>query len=234
VLRRCGTIVGVLGFLLVACGSKTGLKVAPCDPDAGPCCTPAAEICNGLDDDCDGAIDDGIACFTLDGRSIQPVPSVGCGAGWYRYDVPDSQSANPAPDIRRSGGVVIAIQAGAECDGAHIAVIADLPQDGSGGQLDADFQITPATAGGIEIGDEPGECSYDAAFGSGRCKWVWQPCCTDGVLLGKFNQDACVRLTLSGAVGVSNPVVLDGASGAVPQSFGSTLEICSQIRPEVP
>jgi hypothetical protein len=223
-----------VGLVVAACGSKTGLKVTDCDPDAGACCTPARESCNGLDDDCDGVIDDGIACFTLNGTPIEPVPSVGCGADWYRYDFPDSESANPVPDIRRSGGVMVAVQAGPSCGGAHVAIIADLPQDGSGGQLDADFVITPAAAAGIVVGDEPGECVYDAASGSGRCQWVWQPCCTDGVLLGAFSQDACVRITLSGAFGVTTPIVLDGEGDAGMQPFGSSFEICSQIRPEVP
>ena len=110
-------LLGLVASLSASCGSKTGLKVVECDPDAGPCCTPVAETCNGLDDDCDGAADDGIACFFLDGRSIAPVPNNRCGAGWYRYDFPDSESANPSPDIRRSGEVVVAVQAGAECDG---------------------------------------------------------------------------------------------------------------------
>ncbi len=234
-MRRGSWLLLCLAALLSAsCGSKTGLKVIECDPDAGPCCTPAAETCNGLDDDCDGAVDDGIACFFLDGRSIAPVPNNRCGAGWYRYDFPDSESANPSPDIRRSGEVVVAVQAGAQCDGAHLAVIADLPQDGSGGQLEADFTIKPPGAGGLVVGDEPGECAYDSISGTGRCDWVWQPCCTDGFLLGEFSQDACVSVALSGPAGVTKLSLLDGANGEIPLAFGSTFEVCSQIRPAVP
>ena len=233
-MRICLLVVSGLGLMLFSCGSKTGLKVGQCDQDAGSCCEPRSEVCNGLDDDCDGVIDDGTACFTLDGRAIEPVPTSRCGSSWYSYDSPDSESANPSPDIRRSGEVVVAIVAGKQCGGAHISVIADLPQDGSGGRLEADFRITPPGAGGLVVSDEPGECIHQPASGVGRCDWVWQSCCTDGVLLGAFKQDACVSLSLGSPVGVSKLSVLDGSNGAVPQAFNTPFEICSRIRPAVP
>ncbi len=220
--------------LIACCGAKTGLQEPSRDDDAGTSCIATPERCNGLDDDCDGAIDDGLACFFLNGEPIEAVPSQQCGANWYRYDTPDSQSANPVPDIRRSGEVVVAIQAGQACTGAHVAIIADLPQDGSGGELDADFSISPPSAGGIVVGDEPSECGYEPDTGNGRCNWVWQPCCTDGALLGPFVTDACLTLQLSRPVGLSKLVVLDGAAGEVPQAFGAPLELCAQVRPAVP
>jgi len=229
-IRACSLLVW---SFVTGCGAKSGLLAGECGADAG-CCVPTPETCNGLDDDCDGAIDDGLSCFFLNGTRISPVPSVGCGEGWYRYDTPDQQSANPVPDIRRSGEVVVAIQSGPSCGGAYIAIIADLPKDGSGGHLNLDFAIQPADSAGLVLADEPSECEFDPSSGTGVCSWGWQPCCTDGALLGKLTSDACVKLDLGGADGVADIVALDGPTHTIPLAFESTFEICSQIRPLVP
>ncbi|MGE0790342.1 MAG: hypothetical protein AB7S26_31995 [Sandaracinaceae bacterium] len=216
------------------CGAKTGLRVPPCSDEAGLCCTPSEEICNDEDDDCDGVIDDGIACFTLDGSPIDAQITERCGVAWYAYDDPDGESANPTPDIRLSGEVVVAFQYGPSCDGASLAVIADLPMDGSGGELGASFAIDPVSAAGILVSDEPRECTLDPGLGEGACTWVWQPCCTDGVLLGPFDEDACVTLTLAAPVGVAHAFVLDGAGDRVERAFGTPMELCARIRPAAP
>jgi hypothetical protein len=228
-IRACSILCALA---CAACGAKTGLFVPPCECDAGPVCEPREETCNGLDDDCDDAIDDGLACFTLDGVRIDPITSSLCGAAWYSYGSPDAQSANPTPDIRRSGGVVVAVQWSDGCPGASLAVIADLPDDESGGQLVGDFEIDPPSAAGILVSDEPSECTH--AAGTGRCTWVWQACCTDGVLLGAIAVDACVSLTLSSPMGISELAVLDGPSREIDRAFGEPMEICATIRPAVP
>lgn len=219
------------------CGAKTGLHTTERDgtggADGGPSCEPRQEVCNDRDDDCDGVADDGIACFSLNGRPLRPLVTERCGAAWYSYDVPDSQSANPVPDIRRSGAVVVAAQVGRTCPGASLALIADLPQDGSGGELDVDYRITPASAGGLLVGDEPGECMHDPATGTGACRFVWQPCCTDGLLLGSFATDLCVGIDARRPIGVSSLVVLDGPDGVVELPFGEPFEICATVRPKV-
>jgi hypothetical protein len=186
------------------------------------------EICNGLDEDCDGVADDGIACFFLGGTPIDPTPSIGCGASWYSYDSPAAQSANPTPDIRRSDEVVLAVQYAESCNGAYIAVIADLPADGSGGQLDGSFGIVPAGSAGLAVSDEPSECA--ASSGSVTCNWVWQPCCTDGVLLGPFTNDTCVSIDLQNAGGVTGLVVLDGTT-ELPFALPASLELCMTLVP---
>jgi hypothetical protein len=192
---------------------------------------PSAERCNALDDDCDGVADDGIPCFFADGEPIEPVPAASCGASWYSYNSPDPESANPVPDIRRSDEVVLAMQYAPSCGGAYLATIADLPSDGSGGQLDGVFEITPPAAASLVVADEPGEC--DSLGGAIVCDWTWQPCCTDGVLIGPFVSNACVSVRLDNAVGVSGLFILDGAGGEIPRPLPATLEICTTLIPAV-
>lgn len=231
--------LAALCLLLGACGAKTGLLIPGCEDEGGlECCEAEPEVCNGRDDDCDGIADDGLACFFLDGEPIEAQTTDRCAEAWYGYGDPDLESANPMPDIRVSDGVVVAVQHGPGCAGASLAVIADLPMDGSGGELNADFTIDPPSAGGLLVIDddripdrrEP-ECSY--AAGTGRCDWFWQTCCTDGMLLGTFASDTCVTLTLDGAVGVSAPQVLDGES-RIEREYGVPFEICAQFRPAAP
>lgn len=243
----------LLTALACGCGAKSGLGEPAPDFDAGVGgsggfggtgglggtggvggsgggCIPVTETCNGLDDDCDGVIDDGSACFFLNGTPIDPVPATSCGASWYSYDFPDAQSANPSPDIRRSEKVVLAVQYAPTC-GAYLAVIADLPQDGSGGGLDGAFTITPSATGQIvEVSDEPNECTV---FGGGMvtCNWTWQPCCTDGVLLGPFSSNACVNIRLKNGIGVSGLVALDGADGEIELALPATVDLCMTLTP---
>ena len=204
--------------------------------DAGTdACLARDEICNGLDDDCDGAPDDGIACFFLDGEPVEALRTSTCGAAWYSYGTPDSQSANPTPDIRRSGGVVVAIQYGPTCAGASVVLITDLPDDGSGGELQVSFVVTPPDAAGLLVSDEDDECLYDTASGTGRCDFAWVACCTDGVLLGAFDGDACVELEAGFEMGLEEGMFfLDGSGREIPRAFGDAMLICAQIRPAVP
>ncbi len=199
---------------------------------APTCCLPEPEICNGIDDDCDGTIDDGTPCFTLDGAPIEALSATTCGASWYAYDSPDSASAHPSPDLRASGRVALAIT-NAPC-GAGVVVIADQVRDGSGGSLVAELQIEPRTAGGVSVSDDPGECAYDARSGLGSCTWNWQPCCTDGVMLGNFTTDFCVTITLPEARGVSTSVVFDGPTRTIDRPLGAAMVLCGTTIPSVP
>ena len=249
-LRLAG--LTLLFALPMACGSKSGLSdpggftpdggadagvdaspdaTADAAPDAFPdaACVPTPERCNGVDDDCDGIDDDGVPCFFLDGLAIEPVPSTSCGASWYGYNFPDSESANPSPDIRRSGEVVFAIQYEPSCGGAHLAVIADFPGDGSGGQLDGVFSSEPPGSANLVVADEPGECS-EIAPGTISCGWVWQSCCTDGVLIGPIASNSCITIRLDNAAGVSGLVVLDGQS-ELPRPLPAMLELCTSMVP---
>lgn len=230
-MRAHAILVLVSISLGVACGAKTDLEVRPCEDDASACCEPEEERCNDLDDDCDGVADDGLSCFFLDGEPISAQETSRCGAAWYSYDAPDLESANPTPDIRIPNGVVVAFQTGPACGGASLAVITDVPRDEAGGHLLARWAITPGASGGLLVSDEPRECVHDASSGEGSCDWTWQPCCTDGVLLGTFT-DACVTMTLSDPVGVAPPVVLDGAR-RIERTFGVPMELCVRIRPAV-
>ncbi len=230
---RVSVVILVVLACLGGCGAKTGLLVPERDEehDAGPTCIARIEVCNDADDDCDGAPDDGIACFTLDGSPIDALVTSTCGAAWYSYDAPDPESANPTPDIRISDGVVIALQYGPTCAGASLAVITDLPRDGSGGSLRGTFDVDPPRAGDILIADEPRECTRDADTGQVVCDWVWQPCCTDGVLVGPFT-DACITLRTHAPIGVAAPVVLDGPR-ALSRDHDVPMTFCIQIRPAV-
>ncbi len=215
-------------FGLVACGARTGLPV----PDGG--CVATAEVCNEVDDDCDGVADDGLFCFFLNGEPIEAAARGACGPEWYSYGAPDPESANPTPDIRVSDEVVVAVQAGAGC-GAYLAVIADLPNDGSMGSLRGRFQVTEGRVDGVAVGDEPRECTLDSARAEIACDWVWQNCCTDGVLIGPFREDFCVEATLSGATGLTRATALDGAGTergpARPLSLaGVPAEVCGRFR----
>lgn len=213
--------------LLAACGAKTGLQ-----QEARDACTPEAEVCDGADQDCDGVADDGIACFFLDSALLRTIETVSCGADWYSYDSPDSQSANPTPDIRVPDGVVVAVEWSPTCAGANVVVITDIPMDTSGGALTGRFAFS-SSAGGIVVGDEPGECVHHPSERAVRCEWVWQTCCTDGVLVGPLRDGECVTVTLDGARGVSAPVVLDGSDRPIERAYGEPMEICAQIRPAV-
>jgi len=223
-------LIVLFAIALMGCGSKTPLEIPVCE-DGAVCCVPAPESCNGIDDDCDGVVDDGTACFFLDGEPLEALVTDRCGAEWYSYHSPDLESANPQPDIRRSGGVVVAAQYASHCEGASVAVIADFPMDGSGGELNARFAVSPVGVASLLVGDEPRECGFDAARGAGSCEWVWQACCTDGLLIGPFSEDGCVTITLSGAVGVSAPVVHDGPERTLERAYDEPMEICAQIRP---
>ena len=190
------------------------------------------ERCNGLDDDCDGVADDGLFCFTLDGAPIEAAARNGCGPEWYSYGFPDAESANPSPDIRVSDEAVLTVQAGPGGCGAYVAVITDLPGDGSRGALNGTFQITEGRAAAVAVGDEPSECSFDAARGLATCEWVWQSCCTDGVLLGPFRDDFCLTALLSDPEGLDRINALDGPGRRVPMEFGIPVELCGRFEAE--
>jgi len=241
----------------LACGARTGLETPP-PPDANldvfrapdatfdggrdafvpDGCTPRPEICDGRDDDCDGVADDGVPCWTLDGASIEIVPTELCSAEWYAYGMPAEASANPpVAGVRAAGRVtVVPIEMPARCGGGAIAVIADEVEDGSGGRLAASFAFS-RSEGGILVGDEPDECAYDAAALRGSCRWRWNPCCTDGVMLGPFAAEQCVTFTIDGhdgaaPEGVSTLVVVDGRGVATDRAFGETLRLCRTFVPE--
>lgn len=203
------------------------LDVGPDTPDV---CV--AESCNGLDDDCDGVVDDGLFCFSLNGAPIEAAARNGCGPEWYSYGSPDPESANPTPDIRVSDEAVLTVQAGPGACGAYVAVITDLPGDGSRGALNGTFQITEGIAAAVAVGDEPRECIFDAERGLAECEWVWQSCCTDGVLLGPFRDDFCMTVRLSDPEGLTRVYALDGPLRQVPLSFGESVELCGEFEPE--
>jgi len=226
--------VSIAVVALSACGAKTGLPVADADCAAAPaCCVPSAETCNGLDDDCDGVADDGVRCFVLNGTErIASIRTSACAADWYAYGSPATSSANPSPDIRSSGGIEVAVHEGPPaCGGASLALIADQVDDGSGGTLVGTFTLDPAIASAVVLSDEPDECRY--AAGTATCDWTWQPCCTDGVVLGPFPGDFCVDVALSGLSGVRAAVdVHDGPSRTVAAAL--SFEICGTTIPAVP
>ena len=199
------------------------------------CCEPRAESCNGADDDCDGVVDDGIRCFYADDVLIAPVEISTCPVEWYSYGDPESASANPIPDVRVSGSVVVAIVTGPpSCGGAAVAIISDQTSDGSGGQLTGTFALTPRPASGLLVSDDGGECRYDTATGVGSCDWEWQPCCTDGALLGSFPGDFCATITLGAPSGVADVRVRDGSGRTVPASFDRPIAICARTIPARP
>lgn len=240
-------LVAAVALSIAACGARTGLDVpgaaiGPVDagrPDSGrldagrvDACVPSVETCDGTDEDCDGTIDDGLLCYTLDGAPIEAIVTTLCGAEWYGYDAPDPESANPTPDVRVSDRVAVAIvESPSSCGGTTIAVIADRPRDGSGGMLRATFRSAPASEGRLLVGDEPRECS-ETASGVVECAWVWQPCCTDGALVGPFAGDFCTELTLGDEAGLASLVVIDGPR-TLPRPFGATMTLCGRAIPEV-
>jgi hypothetical protein len=202
---------------------------------APTCCAPHAETCNGVDDDCDGVVDDGARCFFADGAPLAPVEIADCPSTWYSYGEPARSSANPIPDVRVSGSViVVAVSGPAACRGAAVAVIADQTSDGSGGELGATFSLDPRAISGVLVSDDGGECRYDARSGTGTCDWRWQPCCTDGVLLGSFPGDFCATITLASPRGVASVAVRDGSGAMRPAEFGRPIEICARTMPAVP
>jgi len=207
------------------------------DPDcaaAPTCCVAGEEVCNGLDDDCDGVVDDGVGCYFLDGVPLNALRTDECGASWYAYGEPDIASANTRPDVRRPDDVVVVIHEGPGGCGTSVAIIADATNDGEGGLLAASFTIAPPSAGGVLVSDDPRECRYSGASGTGSCDWRWQPCCTDGVLLGPFDSDFCVTTALSRPNGVLGVVALDGDEGTRRLAFGVPFELCGQLQPAVP
>jgi hypothetical protein len=208
----------LVALLLAGCGAKSGLERPP-PPDAdldafappdvnldagrdAPIpdgCTPTDERCDGLDDDCDGVPDDGIVCWTLDGAPLEPVTSTVCANVWYSYDTPAMASANPpTPGVLVSQRAeIVAIETSRSCGGGAIAIIADQVDDGSGGSLRARFAFE-RDDGGLLSRDEPEECGYERGALRGACVWGWQPCCTDGVMLGPFTGDQCVEIVVDG------------------------------------
>ncbi len=236
---------------LLGCGAKTGLDRPP-PPDAdldaftppdvnldagrdAPIpdgCTPREETCDGLDEDCDGVADDGVVCWTLDGTAILPLRSEVCANGWYAYDTPARASANPplATILQSSRAEIVIVETSRSCGGGAIAIIADQVDDGDGGSLRARFAFD-RDEGGVIVSDESDECAYDRGARRGSCVWGWQPCCTDGTMLGPFPADQCVELTVDGhaggpAVGIDSLVVIGGAAEPLELALGSTHRIC--------
>ena len=200
---------------------------------APTCCEPRPETCDGTDEDCDGIADDGVPCFFVDDVPIAAVATPSCGGAWYSYDTPAGSSANPSPDVRQSGKVVVALQLGpATCGGAGLAVIADQVDDGSGGALVGSFELAPVAPAGIVVSDDRRECSQTG--GRVTCDWNWERCCTDGVLLGPFGPDFCVAATLARPSGVDEILVRDGLSRTVSRAFGVPFTICGRTIPAVP
>src|SRR5690606_31159203 len=130
----------------------------------------------------------------------------------------------------RSGRVVMAIQHAVGC-GGFLAVISDLPNDGSGGQLDGTFISESPGAVQLSVSDEPGECAQ--LGGTVQCSWTWQPCCTDGVLVGPLADDTCINVRLDSAVGVSGLTIRDGPIDQIEAALPVTLQICSSMKPVV-
>lgn len=244
-------VLVVLALSLAACGAKSGLRRPP-PPDAdldafsppdvnldagrdAPIpdgCTARDETCDGTDEDCDGTIDDGVVCWTLDGAPILPLASDRCANGWYAYDSPATASANPPVSgiLQSSRAEIVLIETDRSCGGGAIAIIADQVEDGTGGSLRARFAFD-RDEGGVIVGDEPDECGYDRSARRGSCVWGWQPCCTDGVMLGPFPTEQCVELTIDGhdggaVTGIDSLVVIGGAADPIAIELGSTHRFC--------
>lgn len=101
------------------------------------------------------------------------------------------------------------------------------------GAVPGTFTLDPSGVRGVLVSDDGGECRYDAGRGTGSCAWRWQPCCTDGVLLGSFPGDFCATVTLSAPVGVASVAVRDGSGALRPASFGRPIELCAHTAPAV-
>lgn len=246
----------LVALLLAGCGAKSGLERPPppdadldafappdADLDAGrdapipDGCTPTDERCDGIDEDCDGVPDDGVVCWTLDGAPFEPVTSSVCAGVWYSYDTPAMASANPpTPGVLVSQRAeIVPIETSRSCGGGAIAIIADQVDDGSGGSLRARFAFE-RDDGGVLVRDEPDECGYERSALRGACVWGWQPCCTDGVMLGPFTGDQCVEIVVDGhdgrpAEGIDTLVVIDGRGSATELALASTHRFCRAAMP---
>ena len=153
-----------------------------------------------------------------------------------------------APDTDYDAGTVI-VQAAPGASAGDRPVLTTTPATGylrfdnraetvASGETSISFERehgsnTVVVTGQIVVGDEPGECVHRPSERAVLCEWVWQTCCTDGVLVGPLRDGECVTVTLDGARGVSAPVVLDGSDRPIERVYGEPMEICAQIRPAV-
>lgn len=204
------------------------------------CCMPVPETCDGRDQDCDGVADDGVPCWFLTGTlggmetRLEPITTRTCAGDWYAYDHPDRASANPSPDLRlRDVVTIVPVAPPASCGGRGIALVADTSHNGTGGRLDASFDVVPAS-GVLSVSDDPGECSYDASAGHGSCRWNWETCCTDGMVLDHLTSDFCLAITLSRAEHVNAVRVLDRTTGEIDLALGTAIRICQRTVPASP
>jgi hypothetical protein len=84
------------------------------------------------------------------------------------------------------------------------------------------------------VSDDAGQCRYRSDWGTGRCRWDWQPCCTDGAVLGEYRSDFCVFLRFIEPVGIEEVRVLDGLGGWISRGFDEVIPICRVTIPAVP
>ncbi len=117
--------------------------------------------------------------------TVNPIPIGPSAASFYSYGNPGAASANTGLEVSNTAVIFLG-----EDDSGDVSlfVIYDIPNDGSGGNVDATFTSTGLANEGVIFLVKDGEggdfFTWNDGTGTGSTVNVWVACCTDGFVLG--------------------------------------------------
>jgi hypothetical protein len=152
-----------------------------------------------------GAAEDPDECkYTLayDGATVPILPVTGetSAVDFYSYDNPAATSANTG--LEKSNSARFWIYEDPVSSELSLFVVIDTPDDEDGGDFSLAVSGAPSGASLLVEDDDSDALSWDSAGGSGTAEWNWDPCCTDGWVVGYLAGSWDLVLTPSNAVGI--------------------------------
>lgn len=126
-------------------------------------------------------------CTVSQGGSIYSFPFFSSNVSatdFYAYGVPNGSSSNTG--LETSNGMIILLYEDLLSGETSLILVLDSENDGSGGNVDINFNCLPPSAY-IAVSDDNGELSGSAPNIVGNFNWA--PCCTDGGIIGGIGCD---------------------------------------------
>ena len=146
---------------------------------------------------------------------------------WFSYGSPDTASANTGFEV--SDSVVEMLYLDPTDLEIYLVLILDAANDGGGGSAVAEFEGLFGAS--MVFKDDPGEGStnIDGTTGLGSASWAWVSCCTDGGILGPLEDDFCVDVTFTSAVGFTTVTTYDDVTPITLGAPGDVVTLCEGL-----